>query len=121
MTLQNIVGNADAHEPLLNPDGLSSTTLGSRLFSVQGQGLCSMAGRSQAYVAVLEDEEVRSDDDSIHIEDSSRASTIVARGLANETPMKRSFSPLAALALGFRYESLFTPMKGIVLKRTLQS
>lgn len=121
MTLQNIDGNADAHEPLLNPDDLDSSTLGNRLFLIQSQELRSTAGPLQASVAALEDEDVKSDDHSIHTEDSYRESTVIARGIANEHVMKRSFSPLAALALGFRYEILVALMKGGMLKCILCS
>ena len=98
------VDAADAYDALLNRDGLGPSTPSKLLFSSQAQELPSITGRAWSLMTDSGDQDDNFDDLSIRSE-LSDSSSPVSRGSDHEASMQRSFSPLAGLALGFRYRS----------------
>lgn len=98
------VDAADAYDALLNRDGLGPSTPSQLLFSSQAQEWPSIRGPAWSLMADLGDQDDNLDDRSIRSELLDSSST-VSRGSDHEASMQKSFSPLAGLALGFRYIS----------------
>ena len=97
---------ANAYGALIYREDLNTSPLDNRLASSQAQELLTTAGavKSLATDSGYEDDNI--DNHSVHSELLERRTSTISRDGDREPVMHRSFSPLAGLALGFRYISL---------------
>ena len=97
---------AKAYETLIYREELNPFPLDNHLSSTQTQEIFETAQAAEAPATDSGNEYEAVDNHSAHSQLLERRGSGVSRKEDHEPAMHRSFSPLAGLALGFRYTSL---------------
>lgn len=97
---------AKAYETLIYREELNPSPLNNHLSSSRTQEFIETAQAAEAPAIDLAYEDDAVDNHSAHSQLLERRGSGVSRKEDHEPAMHRSFSPLAGLALGFRYMSL---------------
>lgn len=107
---------ANAHEARSNREELNISPLGNHLSPSRTQELLATAGSAQSLATDSGYQDDNTDNHSVHSELLERSSAVSREG-DSEPAMHRSFSPLAGLALGFRYISVVAGEESLLLMR----